>query len=130
MGQKELPDIGIEYRDDIDPLIISEFKNVINVQNVKYDERSRPSDSMYAAHEWAIPTAVVVYLIKPYFETLLKEAAKDHYPILKKAIANLAFRSKNEINMSIIASNEGKVDRDNPFTLSFSFIYILPRTKN
>jgi len=121
---KGIPDIGLEYRDDIDPSIITVFKEKIDVKNIKFEERLRPAGSMYAAHEWAMPTAIVVYLVKPYFETLLKEAAKDHYPIFKKQLSKLAFKSKEEITMSVVASNEGKIDKKNPFTLSFSFIYI------
>lgn len=42
-----------------------------------------------AALEWLVPTAVVVYLTKPYFEAFLEEAGRDHYGLLKGAITRL-----------------------------------------
>ncbi|MBN4082359.1 hypothetical protein JYT13_00970 [Mariprofundus ferrooxydans] len=43
---------------------------------------------VYNSLDWLIPSAFVVYIFKPYFEAFLKEAGKDHYKALKKAIAD------------------------------------------
>lgn len=40
-----------------------------------------------ASLDWLIPSALGVYILKPYFEAFLKEAGKDHYLALKTAIA-------------------------------------------
>jgi hypothetical protein len=41
---------------------------------------------VYNSLDWIIPSAFGIYILKPYFEAFLKEAGKDHYQVLKKAI--------------------------------------------
>ncbi|MGB0443386.1 MAG: hypothetical protein ACPGFK_00925, partial [Flavobacteriaceae bacterium] len=49
--------------------------------NVKINKRE---NSVWNAIEWTIPTIIVGYILKPYFETFLKEAGKEHYKILSE----------------------------------------------
>ena len=60
---------------------------------VEIEIKERPNYAMLS-YDWAIPTAIFLYITKPYIETILKEAAKDHYPILKNSIANFIKRIK------------------------------------
>lgn len=87
----------------------------------------------FASLEWAIPTAIIIYLTKPFFEEFLKEAGKDTYQGLKKRffekkaktqkkdwIEELANLSR-EIDMKIIVSDLSvKKQSNNNQTLSFS----------
>jgi len=43
-------------------------------------------NGVHASLDWFIPSALGVYIMKPYFEAFLKEAGKDHYLALKTAI--------------------------------------------
>jgi hypothetical protein len=49
------------------------------------------------AFEWIIPSAFGVYILKPYFDSFLTEAGKDHYELLKKFISEYLKREKNLI---------------------------------
>jgi len=51
-----------------------------------------PIEAM-AGMEWAIPTVVIAYLLKPFFESALQEAGKDSYQYAKKRLK--AFIVKN-----------------------------------
>jgi len=42
--------------------------------------------------EWFIPTAIVLFIAKPYLESFLGEMGKDHYGLLKKGLGRLWVR--------------------------------------
>lgn len=78
-------DIYITSSKNISDEIISCFKSDLEDAGLHISIKKRTEPQEYKAFEWCIPTFVIVYLAKPYFETILKELAKDHYPHLKKA---------------------------------------------
>jgi hypothetical protein len=47
-----------------------------------------------AALEWAIPTMVVAYLLKPFFEAFFTEAGKDFYEMTKAELKKFITRNK------------------------------------
>jgi hypothetical protein len=83
------PHIGISYVEDLPRQPFDDF--VAEVQrpdlDVRCEARERPGP--YAGLEWLIPTAVVVFIGRAYFDAFLKEAGKDHYQLLKAAIQKL-----------------------------------------
>lgn len=94
-------EVQITYLENINPNIFNEFKQLSKGEiNLSVEKRT---PGIYGAWEWALPTAIVVYFIKPYFETMLKEAAKDHYSIIKKGAKSLidkTIRESNKIKLS------------------------------
>jgi len=48
----------------------------------------------YAAMEWIVPTFFATYILKPYFDSFLQEAGKDHYQLLKDACKNMLAKGK------------------------------------
>tara|TARA_R110000823_G_scaffold315288_1_gene446478 strand:+ start:2904 stop:3488 length:585 start_codon:yes stop_codon:yes gene_type:complete len=83
--------IGISYQEDIPQDFIDEFSATVSDPRLQLKIESR-SRGFYASIEWALPTLVIAYLAKPYFEGFLQEAGKDHYQALKKGILQLARR--------------------------------------
>ncbi|WP_110686072.1 hypothetical protein [Salinicola aestuarinus] len=83
--------IGISYQEDIPQGFIDEFSATVSAPRLQLKIESR-SRGFYASIEWALPTLVIAYLAKPYFEGFLQEAGKDHYQALKKGILQLARR--------------------------------------
>ena len=81
-------DILISYTSDLPYSIVSEFVEEAEGTGINVIAEERESGP-HAGIEWMLPTAVVVYLVKPYFEEILKEAAKDHYPMLKQGLLKL-----------------------------------------
>lgn len=120
---EKLPHIAIEYRDDISSSYAEYFRDEIDEENLDLKVRATPNVP-YAAFEWVIPTAVVIYITKAYFDTFLKEMAKDHYALVKKGTSYLANKLKKDIKLSIIASGKHKIQKEQIFSLSISIRYI------
>ena len=120
--EEKNPHIGFEYIDKISPEFLDEFRKKIYKKELIHKEITRPSDTVFLSVDWLLPTAIILYITKSYFDIFLKEMAKDHYLVLKGSISSLANKSKQEINISIIASNERKIG-DKIFTSSFSIMY-------
>jgi len=85
---------------------------------------ARPFMSM----EWAIPTAIVVYILKPYFESFLKEAGKDHYNILKTWLKKTVVSGK-QIKTTIVRATQSTQKVESGYTQSLS-ISVLVQTRN
>lgn len=100
---KSNPDITLIYPESFPDELIREEKSFfdldsINLQIVK--ENPRP----FAALEWIVPTACILYVFKSYFNGFLTEAGKDHYHILKKGIQNSTKKAKL-IDAKLISSS-------------------------
>jgi hypothetical protein len=82
----------------------------------------------YASLEWAIPTAIAVYIIKPYFESFLKEAGKDHYYILKKWIQKIVNDSRLMKVTTLTSTNSiHKTDSSNTQSKAISIFLEIPK---
>lgn len=83
--------IGISYQENIPDDFIEELTNSISIPELQVKVESREIGT-YATIEWALPSLIIAYLSKPYFESFLKEAGKDHYQLLKKGLLFLFTR--------------------------------------
>ena len=105
------PHIAIEIPDyfpeEFDDLILSDIKH----EKLDLDfQRSGPK--MYAALDWVIPGLIATYILKPYFESLLKEAGKDHYQILKTKMGVLLSKAKR-MNVKKVTASQSTEKLDN-----------------
>jgi hypothetical protein len=75
--------VGISFQNDVPASIIDEFQIAIDDVGLRTESKSH-DPRIYASFEWAIPTAVVVYLARPFFDAFLSEAGKDVYDAFKK----------------------------------------------
>ena len=82
----------------------------------------------FMAMEWAIPTALAVYILKPYFEAFLKEAGKDHYNLLKGWLTKTVVSGK-QIKTTIVRASQSTNKGDSGYTQSLS-ISVFVQTKN
>lgn len=116
------PNIGILYEDSIEESFFDEFILTVSHDDLGLLVEGRPEFGPYACAEWFVPTAIAVFLGKPYFESFLKEMGRDHYALLKSGISDLCIKtvSKRRFEPVLMASNEGKINPSNPYTLSFS----------
>jgi hypothetical protein len=74
--------LGLEIPENTPDILAEKLIEEINSPNICIEINKRPT-LVYAAIEWVIPTAIVAYVLKPYFESFLQEVGKDHYIILK-----------------------------------------------
>lgn len=84
-----VPHIGVSYLEDFPAEPFEELAVALqhSALNLKQEPRPRPGPN--AGVEWLLPTAVVIFIGKAYFDAFLKEAGKDHYHVLKKALQKL-----------------------------------------
>ena len=93
MNNKETPDIVLIYPEDCpDKLIEDEIKE-FNSSHLNLKVQKVEKDA-WMAFEWVVPTAFGAYILKPYFDSFLKEAGKDHYLLLKSGLKKVVEKGK------------------------------------
>ncbi len=107
------PDIGIVYPD----FFTEDFGKIISSDIVDSRlrlELIRQEPKIYGSIEWSIPGLIAAYIFKPYFESFLKEAGKEHYELLKKCLIKLLRFNKDAPVETITAdASIHKLDKSN-----------------
>ena len=105
------PHLAVSYIEKFPPERFVRFSSDVEAPSLNILIESRPEPGPFAALEWLIPTAVIVYIAKSYFESFLKEMGKDHYVLLKKGLRNLgaSLLGNNAPQIRLIGT-AGKID--------------------
>lgn len=113
----------ISYIDTFPLESFERFRSDVEIPRLKLLLEPRPQE-VFAGIEWLLPTAVVVYIAKSYFESFLKEMGKDHYVLFKSAIDKLGRKILGREAPRIgIIHTKGKIDQESPkYSLAFSVI--------
>lgn len=121
MQDKMTTHIGLTFPDTFPEELIEKFKNELAAPNLNIETRKLPFGGPYASMEWAIPTVIGVYLLKPYFDGFLKELAKDHYGILKEWLKRISSNARL-IKVTTVAAGQStdKLDKKNVQSKVFS----------
>lgn len=86
---KGLPHLALAYDDRIPVELVSGFSSIAADERLAIRIESYPSRGPQAGLEWLLPSLVIVFIAKAYFDAFLKEAGKDHYHVLKSAVGRL-----------------------------------------
>lgn len=117
------PQIAIFHTDTIPEDVFSEFVRIISTERLKLEIESREDDGIYAGLEWLIPTAVIIYIGRSYFDGFLKEMGKDHYNLLKAGFKALREKLLGPAAPQIaVVSNAGKTTPNQPYSLGYSIM--------
>ncbi len=120
---KNIPHIAIEYPD----YFPEDFGDLLSggIEHELLDLRVvRKEPTAWLASEWIIPGIIAVYILKPYFESFLKEAGKDHYLLLKNKLNDILSKTKTmEVKIVASAGTTDKVDNSNTQSKAIS-VYI------
>ena len=117
------PQVGILHTERFDNSIFEEFLSEVEHDNLDIQIQETPEPGPFAAVEWFIPTAIIVFIGKAYFEEFLKEMGKDHYNALKSSLAKLTKKTVSQPRIEpVLMSSSGKVNSDNPFSMAYSII--------
>jgi len=106
--------IALVYQEPfINPDDVAGFEGDIKSPGLKVLVEPVPMMGARAALEWLMPTAIVAYIAKPYFESFLSEMGKDHYAVAKKALENLRARIQAKFGERLqIVASKGKLGSD------------------
>lgn len=119
--ESEKPHLIISYLDNIPVEIPRGIVDAVQHPDLKLIEYPIERHGPFACVDWLLPTAVVVFVTKAYFDAFLKEMGKDHYNALKKGILSVwdrLLRKDREIRLVSIGT-EGKV-KSTKYSLAFS----------
>ena len=89
---KEPPDLYVSIAADVPDEVVSDL--VEETKKIAFSavfERREPE--FFAAVEWLIPTAVLLFLGRKFIDTFAEEAAKDAYPAVKAALMRVIRRT-------------------------------------
>ena len=103
------PHIALLHHSEVPTGILDEFCTSVNVDSLRLERVSRPESSPQMGIEWLAFPAIAVFLLKPYFDSFMKEAGKDHYYVLKNALKALwaTLFSKNRKFQAVIVTASG-----------------------
>lgn len=116
--------IGLSYPPELPAEAREEFAAAINHPKLVVMQEERPRPGPFAGLEWFLPTAIIVYIAKPYFESFLTEAGRDHYQLLKKALSKLSARFTGpSAPVARIYLSDGKLKSPAPkYSLTYSVV--------
>ncbi len=124
---KSQPHIGISYLKRFPDVEIGSAVNLIKADGLNLMIEEKEPEA-YASMEWIVPTAVITYIAKSYFDGFLGEMGKDHYLAVKKGLKLLANKCKG-IKMVKLTSTGTTEKVDSTYTQSQTFSIII-QTKN
>lgn len=86
-------DLGLRYYTVIPDGYLDDFRASLPTDQFRVTDHEVPPRPV-SAMEWLVPTAIAIYIAKPFIDVILKRAAGDFadvvYPRLKSGIASLA----------------------------------------
>ncbi|MFH7326604.1 hypothetical protein [Desulfurivibrio sp. C05AmB] len=102
--------------------VVADFEGDIQSPGLNVRVESLPMMGARAGIELLLPTLIVVYFLKPYFESFLSEMGKDHYAMAKRALLNVQARIKSKLggHIKIFVSEGKRVDHAVKFSPFFS----------
>ncbi len=124
MPEDRIPDLAISCISSLPENVAQPFVDAVAHPSLllKVDRRA---EGVYAGIEWILPTAVVLYLSKSYFDGFLKEAGKDHYHSLKKGVAALwstFFGKDRTVRITVSAFPPGKAAVEPKYSRALSLL--------
>lgn len=115
------PHVGIVYLDRIERSFFSDFEAEVERDELELEINGRPEPGPYAAVEWFLPTAVIAFVAKSYFQEFLKEMGSDHYKALKLSLTKLTKKTISQPRFEpVIMGSKGKIRQNNPYSMAYS----------
>ncbi|MEO5607720.1 MAG: hypothetical protein ABIR13_09115 [Polaromonas sp.] len=108
------------------PLSEQDFSDVFGHLNEKgmtctFEQRQ---STAYASLDWLIPTGIVLFITRSYFDGIFKEAGKEHYHWFKTALSSLykkALGDSPEVEFTVVSAGKPKTPSHFSGTLSFFY---------
>ncbi|HEX7904675.1 MAG TPA: hypothetical protein VF487_12405 [Chitinophagaceae bacterium] len=116
--EKEIIHIGFNCPENIPEAILNGLTVELDTTGLNIEIKRLPIP-IYNAFEWAIPGIIAAYILKPYFESFLKEAGKDHYNHLSKWLKSLVTKARH-IKVHTVAASQSTEKLDSTYSQSKS----------
>lgn len=117
------PHIAIIHTARFPRAMFAEFERLVTTPQLRLCIEEREEVGPFAAIEWLIPTAVILYIGKSYFDGFLKEMGKDHYSMLKSGLKTIYSKLLGADAPKVTAiATQGKLSESQPYSLIYSFL--------
>ena len=117
------PHLAILHTHAIPAELFTEFSRIVSSESLGLALEAREEDGPFAALEWLVPTAVIIYVSKSYFDSFLKEMGKDHYGLLKAGLKTLHGKLVGpNVPKAVVVSTQGKVSDERVYSLRYSIL--------
>ncbi len=125
-------DIFIKHEDDINSSTFDNFINTISSDKLLLEVMKVPKSGPMAGVEWLLPTATIIIIAKPYFQSFMSEMGKDHYTLLKKGLNSLRekFFGKDISQRVLLTSSNAPNKTKNKYSFDFSIVIEAKNGKN
>jgi hypothetical protein len=118
-----LPMLALSYSRPVRAEVFAELKALLATAGTPIEIEERDELGPQAGLEWLLPTAVILFIGKAYFEGFLKEMGKEHYDLLKQGLKSLYERLVGaEAPLVTIVSSAGKTRATTQYSLVFSLL--------
>ena len=81
--------IAVIHHERVPTSLLDEFCASVNTDSLNFERISRPEPGPQMGIEWLAFPVIAVYLLKPYFDSFMTEAGRDHYHVLRTALTAL-----------------------------------------
>lgn len=110
--------VALSYEGPVLSAFLDEFRGTVAVEGLNLRIEQRASGRAMASIDWLMPTAVLAYVGKTYFDVFLEDLAKSHLDALKRGIKTLGQRM-SQLRYAHIGS-PGKLPAANLYSPLFS----------
>jgi hypothetical protein len=119
------PDLLLSYQLPLPKEALQPFIDAVSTPGLALVIEPRPPSGPFAGFQWLLPTAVIVWFGKSYFDGFLKEAGKDHYALVKRGFTSLwplFFGESRAVRMTAVGT-PGKIRPDDAkYSLGISIL--------
>ena len=120
--QRDTTPILLVHEQNVPQAAIQSISDALTRDNTGFQVEVRDGNRVWASGEWFVPTAVILFLTRSYWDGFLKEAGKDHYGVVKraaKAAWSRFFGDKPMVRRTLVGS-ANKVTAPPTYSLTFS----------
>lgn len=114
------PQIGVSYMTSLPPSVVDDF--IADITSDSIDIEVRRHAGVFAGIQWLMPTAVFLVITHSYFNAIFSELGKDHYKLLKRAVASLYHRMST-FRLGLYGT-PGKIADEPLYSVAFSILVV------
>lgn len=115
-------DVALVHVESLSASLFDEFRVAVSDDDLALVIESR-EETPSAGIEWLLPTAVVVFITRSYFDGVFKEMGKDHYSLLKAGLKSLWKKLLGPAGPKfVVVSSPGKTNPSQPYSIVCSIM--------
>jgi hypothetical protein len=124
------PTLAVIYQAGMPTASFEEFARTVSGGPLRVHLEATEPQGPLAGIMWTMMTLSAAFIGSNYFGGMLKELGKDHYLVLKDALAKLTQKTMEipRIEPTLFGTT-GKVDQTDPFSMGFSIWAELPNER-